>query len=94
MKTYTANDAKQSFGLVIDEALQEPVTITRHGRPVVVITSDKEYQEYRKLKEEKLKAEVQKGFYALDNGDFSNRTMEEIAEEVIREYEAKNKNTD
>ena len=94
MKTYTANDAKQSFGMVIDEALQEPVTITRHGRPVVVITSEAEYQEYIKLKEEKLKTEVQKGFYALDNGDFSNRTVEEIAEEVIREYEAKNKDTD
>ena len=91
MKTYTANDAKQSFGMVIDEALQEPVTITRHGRPVVVITSEAEYQEYIKLKKEKLKTEVQKGFYALDNGDFSTRTVEEIAEEVIREYEAKNK---
>ena len=40
MKTYTANDAKQSFGLVIDEALQAPVTITRHGRAVVVMTSE------------------------------------------------------
>ena len=94
MKTYTANDAKQSFGMVIDEALQEPVTITRHGRPVVVITSEAEYQEYIKLKKEKLKTEVRKGFYALDNGDFSTRTVEEIAEEVIREYEAKNKNID
>ncbi|MCM8527395.1 MAG: type II toxin-antitoxin system Phd/YefM family antitoxin [Lentisphaeraceae bacterium] len=83
MKTYTANDAKQSFGLVIDEALQEPVTITRHGRPVVVITSEAEYKEFVKLKEEKLKAEVQKGFYELDNGNFSNRTVEEIAEEAL-----------
>jgi len=91
MKTYTANDAKQSFGMVIDEALQEPVSITRHGRPVVVITSDAEYQEFIKLKEEKLKAEVQKGFYALDNGDFSNRTVEEIAEEALQNYMDKQK---
>ncbi len=89
MKTYTANDAKQSFGLVIDEALQEPVTITRHGRPVVVITSVAEYKEFVKLKEEKLKAEVQKGFYELDNGNFSNRTALEIAEEVLEEYKSK-----
>lgn len=86
MKTYTANAAKQSFGLVIDEALQEPVTITRHGRPVVVITSEAQYKEYIKLKEDRLKAEVQKGFYALDNGDFSNRTVEEIAEEALQNY--------
>lgn len=92
MKTYTANDAKQSFGLVIDEALQEPVTITRHGRPVVVITSEKEYKEFIKLKEEKLKAEVQKGFYALDNGDFSDRNALEIAEEALQKYLGKQKN--
>ena len=89
MKTYTANDAKQSLGLVIDEALQEPVTITRHGRPVVVMTSEAEYKELIKLKEEKLKAEVQKGFYALDNGDFSDMNALEIAEEVIKEYKNK-----
>lgn len=92
MKTYTANDAKQSFGLVIDEALQEPVTITRHGRPVVVITSEVEYKEFIKLKEEKLKAEVQKGFYALDNGDFSDRNALEIAEEALQKYLGKQKN--
>lgn len=91
MKTYTANDAKQSFGLVIDEALQEPVTITRHGRPVVVITSEAEYKEFVKLKEEKLKSEVQKGFYELDNGNFSNRTVEEIAEEALQNYKERHK---
>ena len=89
MKTYTANDAKQSFGLVIDEALQEPVTITRHGRPVVVMTSEAEYKELIKLKEEKLKAEVQKGFYELDNGEFSDMNALEIAEEVLKEYKSK-----
>ncbi len=89
MKTYTANDAKQSFGLVIDEALQEPVTITRHGRPVVVMTSEAEYKALIKLKEEKLKSEVQKGFYELDNGDFSDMNALEIAEEVLKEYKSK-----
>ena len=89
MKTYTANDAKQSFGLVIDEALQEPVTITRHGRPVVVMTSEAQYKELIKLKEEKLKAEVQKGFYELDNGEFSDMNALEIAEEILKEYKSK-----
>ena len=33
--------------------------------------------------------EVQKGFYALDNGDFSDRTLDQIAEEAIKEHENK-----
>lgn len=86
MKSYTANDAKQSFGMIIDEALQAPVSITRHGRPVVVMTSEADYQELIKLKEERLKEEVQKGFYELEKGEYSDKNVLEIAEEVIEEY--------
>ena len=45
MNTFTSNDAKQKFGEVIELALQEPVSITRHGRPSVVVTSDADYRE-------------------------------------------------
>ena len=86
MKSYTANDAKQSFGMIIDEALQAPVSITRHWRPVVVMTSEADYQELIKLKEERLKEEVQKGFYELEKGEYSDKDVLEIAEEVIEEY--------
>ena len=36
MKTLTAKDAKYSFGRLIDFARAEPVTVAKHGRPVVV----------------------------------------------------------
>ena len=36
MKILTAKGAKYSFGLLIDLARAEPVTVAKHGRPVVV----------------------------------------------------------
>ena len=39
MKFVSARDAKNSFGRLIDDALVEPVTIEKHGRPVVVVLS-------------------------------------------------------
>ncbi|TVQ38924.1 MAG: type II toxin-antitoxin system Phd/YefM family antitoxin [Wenzhouxiangella sp.] len=44
MKTFTALEAKNRFGQVIDAAQREPVTVTRQGRPSVVILSAEEYQ--------------------------------------------------
>lgn len=66
MQIFTANDAKQKFGLVMDSALQEPITITKHGRPSVVITSDAEYKELLRLKHQSLKDDVVAGFQSLD----------------------------
>ena len=37
MKTLAAKDAKYSFGRLIDLARAEPVTVVKHGRPVVVV---------------------------------------------------------
>ena len=86
MHTVTANDAKQNFGQVIDQALQGPVSITKHGRPSVVVTSDAEYRELMALKREHLKAEVRKGFESLDRGEDSPRTAEQIAEDVLQRH--------
>lgn len=44
MKTMSAKDAKNGFGLLIDTALVEPVTIEKHGRPVVVVLSIEEFE--------------------------------------------------
>lgn len=44
MKSMSAKDAKNGFGLLIDTALVEPVTIEKHGRPVVVVMSVEEYE--------------------------------------------------
>ena len=87
METFTSHDAKQNFGRLIDKALQEPVSITKHGRPSVVVTSNAEYQELLAIKYGRLKEEVLVGFKQLDEGEFSGRTNDEIANAVLQRYE-------
>lgn len=43
MKTMSARDAKNAFGLLLDTARAEPVTIEKHGRRVVVVMAVEEY---------------------------------------------------
>ncbi|MCW2189459.1 prevent-host-death family protein [Bradyrhizobium elkanii] len=43
MKTMSAKAAKNGFGLLLDTARAEPVTIEKHGRPVVVVISVEEF---------------------------------------------------
>ena len=47
MKFMSAGKAKNGFGLLIDTARAEPVTIEKHGRPVAVVLS---VEEYKRLK--------------------------------------------
>ena len=47
MKVMAAGKAKNGFGLLIDTARAEPVTIQKHGRPVAVVLSVEEYERLR-----------------------------------------------
>nr|WP_245503200.1 type II toxin-antitoxin system prevent-host-death family antitoxin [Rhizobium leguminosarum] len=40
----SAKDAKNAFGLLLDTARAEPVTVEKHGRPVVVVLSIEEFE--------------------------------------------------
>jgi prevent-host-death family protein len=44
MKTMSAREAKNAFGLMIDTARAEPVLIEKHGRGVVGVISVEEYE--------------------------------------------------
>lgn len=44
MKTLTASEAKNRFGMLLDWARQEPVLIEKQGRQVAVMVSVEEYQ--------------------------------------------------
>lgn len=87
MQTFTANDAKQKFGELIDAALQAPISITKHNRPSVVVMSDAEYRALAQAKYEGLKTEVKAGFDQLDEGKISKRTPRQIAEAVKRRFD-------
>ena len=47
MQIFTANEAKIHFGEFIDTAQREPVKVTRRGRIVGVMVSEKEYEAMR-----------------------------------------------
>ncbi|MCK8515864.1 type II toxin-antitoxin system Phd/YefM family antitoxin [Methylonatrum kenyense] len=44
MKTFSASEAKQRFGALIEAANREPVKIQRHQRDVAVVLSMDEYE--------------------------------------------------
>ena len=44
MKTMSAREAKNAFGLMIDTARAGPVLIEKHGRGVVVVLAVEEYE--------------------------------------------------
>jgi prevent-host-death family protein len=52
MKTMSARDAKNAFGMLIDTARAEPVVIEKHGRRVVVVLSVEEFDRLRRQRRE------------------------------------------
>ncbi len=49
MRSMTAKDAKYGFGRLIDLARAEPVTVEKHGRPVVVVVAVEEFERLMSL---------------------------------------------
>ena len=52
--SWSVQDAKNRFSAVIEAAHREPQTVTKHGKPAVVVIDAAEYARLRKL--EHLKA--------------------------------------
>jgi len=44
MHTFTASEAKQNFGELLDSARQHPVRIEKQGRPFVVVISQETFE--------------------------------------------------
>lgn len=59
MKSMAARDAKNGFGHLIDLARAEPVTIEKHGRPVVVVLSIEEFTRLSAGAEPNCKSRIQ-----------------------------------
>lgn len=49
MKTMSAKDAKNAFGMMIDAARAAPVAIEKHGRKVVVVMAVEEFERLKAL---------------------------------------------
>lgn len=51
MKTFTATQAKQSFGELITAVGQEPITISKTNKDIAVMISAERYKELKKFED-------------------------------------------
>ncbi len=51
--TWSVQDAKNQFSAVVEAARREPQTVTKHGKPAVVVIDAAEYQRLRQLERAK-----------------------------------------
>jgi prevent-host-death family protein len=81
METFPSTEAKDKWGLIADTALREPVTITKHGRPTLVVTSIQDYQTLQRLKYGQLKSDIEAGLADIQQKRFSTKTVETLIQE-------------
>ncbi|ATA24695.1 antitoxin [Brenneria goodwinii] len=55
MFSFTANQAKTQFGELLTKAQREPVSITKNGKPSVVVMSVDDYLAYEEIKLQQLR---------------------------------------
>jgi prevent-host-death family protein len=48
-RRWSVQDAKNRFSEVVEAAQREPQTVTKHGKPAVVVVAVDEYERLRKL---------------------------------------------
>lgn len=85
MYSFTASEAKIQFGEVISKAMREPVSITKNGRPTVVVMSYEDFNAIEELKLQNLKLILAKSIAQAENGQlhdmddvFSDLTPDEL----------------
>jgi prevent-host-death family protein len=52
--TLSAKEAKTNFGLLLDMAQRQPITIEKRGRPFVIVLSLHDFSHYEQLEDELL----------------------------------------
>lgn len=93
MKTMTAKEAKNSFGLYLDNAQHEPVVVTKRNRPVAVTFSMHNLPAIMDFAEEMKKkintgiraglADVEAGRTQELNADFIKELTQELKERLL-----------
>jgi prevent-host-death family protein len=78
MKCVTALEAKNRFGEVMEAAQRQPVSITRNGRPSVVMISAESYARRQRMARERLRQAMQRaGEYAADH-DMNETVLDQL----------------
>jgi len=84
MKAIAAKEAKNNFGEMMDTVQREPVTIEKHGRPVAVIMSARDYEQ---IKLERLRAKLAIGEAQLDRGEYANHNLQKTISKLDKELQ-------
>lgn len=50
-RSWSVQDAKNRFSEVVEAARKKPQTVTKHGKPAVVVVAADEYERLRKLQQ-------------------------------------------
>ncbi|WP_119678926.1 type II toxin-antitoxin system Phd/YefM family antitoxin [Indioceanicola profundi] len=53
MAVWSVQEAKNRFSAVVEAARKEAQTVTKHGRPAVVVVEASEYERLKRLEKEK-----------------------------------------
>ena len=85
MRTVTSVEAQNKFGALLDNAQREPVTITRHGRPVAFLLSPADMQELMDVRQVRVKnvADFQ-AFFAKSDTLLNPAVNELTDDDVVR----------
>jgi antitoxin Phd len=80
MKTYSATEAKNKFGQLLDDAQRGPVRIEKHGRGSSYVVSEADYKVIQAQKERALREMLEESQRDIDAG----RTipMEQVHAEI------------
>ncbi|MDL4915121.1 MAG: type II toxin-antitoxin system Phd/YefM family antitoxin [Enterobacterales bacterium endosymbiont of Blomia tropicalis] len=86
MNNFTASEAKMQFGELLSQAMREPVSITKNGRPKAVMMSWEDYSQIEALKVQHLRATLARSVEQAERGElydtdevFSPLTADELA---------------
>jgi prevent-host-death family protein len=82
--TITATKAKQEFGDVIMRSQITPISVTKNGKPVVVIMSETEYSA---MKLQNLRAALIEGELSGDAGELDMQAIKEKARKLMADVQ-------
>lgn len=81
METFASTEAKDKWGQIADTALRHPVTITKHGRATLVVTSVQDYQALQQLKYSQLQSDIREGVKDLEARRISTKSVDDLIQE-------------
>jgi prevent-host-death family protein len=71
---WSVQDAKNRFSEVVEAARRKPQTVTKHGKPAVVVVAAEEYERLRKLQHLKAPTFVEM-LLAMPQGDIEFKRL-------------------